>query len=90
MQSFVNGAATLTRGVDFLATYAMDYGGYGHVDYSLGANYTNTGLSSINKPPSNVNQSVQLLDATSIGDITTASPKYRFTASATGPRASGA
>jgi iron complex outermembrane receptor protein len=78
VQSFVNGAATLTRGVDFVATYAMDYGAFGHVDYSLAANYTNTGLNSINKPPSNVNQAVQLLDQTAIGDMTTASPKYRF------------
>ena len=78
VQSFVNGAATLTRGVDFLATYAMDYGAYGHVDYSLAANYTNTGVSSVNTPPSNVNQAVQLLDQTAIGDMTTSSPKYRF------------
>ncbi|MGZ5984161.1 MAG: TonB-dependent receptor plug domain-containing protein [Caulobacteraceae bacterium] len=79
VQSFVNGAATLTRGVDFLATYPMDYGAWGHVDYSLSANYSNTGVSSVNKPPSNVNQAVQLLDQTAIADMTTASPKYRFT-----------
>jgi iron complex outermembrane receptor protein len=82
VQSFVNGAATMTRGIDFLATYPLDYGSWGHVDYSLAANYSNTGLNSINKPPANLNQSVQLLDQTAIADLTTASPKYRFVAAA--------
>ena len=79
MQSFVNGASPLTRGVDFLGTYPMDYGPWGHVDYALGANYSTTGISSVNRPPPNVNQAVQLLDPIARADLTTASPKYRFT-----------
>jgi iron complex outermembrane receptor protein len=79
VQSFVNGAATMTRGIDYLATYPMDYGSWGHVDYSLAANYTNTGINSVNKPPTNVNQGVVLLAPDARADLTNASPKYRFT-----------
>ncbi len=81
VQSFVNGAATLTRGIDFLATYPMDYGAWGHVDYAVAANYSTTGISSVNKPPANVNQAVQLLDPIARADLTTANPKYRFNVS---------
>ncbi|MEI9891774.1 MAG: hypothetical protein WDN45_15990 [Caulobacteraceae bacterium] len=39
VQTFVNGADTQTYGSDFLATLPADYGRFGHVDYSLSANY---------------------------------------------------
>ena len=40
--TFANGADTQTYGVDYVATYPMDYGVFGHVDYSLSANYNYT------------------------------------------------
>jgi iron complex outermembrane receptor protein len=82
VQSFVNGAATLTRGVDYLATYPVSYGAWGHVDYSLAANYTTTGITSVNAPPANVNQKVVLLSPDAASTLTTEVPKYRFTAGA--------
>jgi iron complex outermembrane receptor protein len=79
IQSFVNGASTLTRGLDFVATYPVDYGPWGHVDYSFSANYNTTGINSVAKPPANVNQGVVLLDPVALSVLTSASPKYRAT-----------
>jgi iron complex outermembrane receptor protein len=82
IQSFVNGASTITRGLDYVATYPVDYGALGHVDYSFSANYNVTTVTSVAKPPKNVNQGVVLLDPTAISTLVDASPKYRATLNA--------
>jgi len=79
IQSFVNAASTITRGLDFIATYPVDYGAMGRVDYSFSANYNVTTVTSLAKPPSQVNQAVILLDPTALSVLTNASPKYRAT-----------
>jgi iron complex outermembrane receptor protein len=51
IQSFVNGLSTLTRGVDFLATYANTPLLGGKLDLSLSANYNDTKVKSVNAAP---------------------------------------
>lgn len=78
-QTFVNGADTQTYGVDFLATYAADYGSWGHVDYSLSANYNDTTVQQVHAPPTNVSPRVVLLDGIAISNLVSSSPKWRAT-----------
>jgi iron complex outermembrane receptor protein len=42
LQAFFNAFNTDTDGVDLTANYASDFGHFGHVDWSLGANYNHT------------------------------------------------
>jgi iron complex outermembrane receptor protein len=79
VQSFVNGADTQTYGADFVATYPMDYGSWGHVDYSLSANYNDTKVTKIAKPPSNVSANAVILDQGSISTLEDTTPKFRAT-----------
>ena len=48
---FANAANTQTRGVEVTASYASDFGGYGHVDWSVGFNYNETTLTKVNALP---------------------------------------
>ena len=77
--SFVNGADTQTYGADFVATYPVDYGKWGHVDYSLSANYNDTKVTKIAKPPSNVSPNAVILDQGSISTLEDTTPKFRAT-----------
>ncbi|MDB5459141.1 MAG: TonB-dependent receptor, partial [Caulobacteraceae bacterium] len=77
--SFVNGADTQTYGADFVATYPMDYGAWGHVDYSLSANYNDTKITKIAKPPSNVSPNAVILDQVAVSTIEDSTPKFRAT-----------
>jgi iron complex outermembrane receptor protein len=79
---FVNGVSTLTRGIDFLTSYASDFGDYGKVDWSLAANYNVTKVTKVNAPPTNIDQRVLLLDVYSSNDLTNTTPKFRATAGA--------
>jgi iron complex outermembrane receptor protein len=78
VQSFVNGADTRTAGVDVSATYSSRLGRFGTVDWSLAGNYTDSKITKVYAPPSNVNQSVALLDPTAISNLVAASPKWRI------------
>jgi iron complex outermembrane receptor protein len=82
VSTFVNGLTTLTQGVDFMATYATDFGDYGTVDWSLAANYNKTDVKKVNAPPSNVNQAVGLFDKYAQASLTKTTPKFRATAGA--------
>ena len=82
INTFVNGLKTLTRGIDFVATYPSDFGSLGHVDWSLTANYNHTKIKRIGLPPSNIDQRVQLLDVPAQADLTHTTPKFRATAGA--------
>ena len=79
VQTFVNGADTQTYGVDFLATLPVSYGPWGHVDYSLSANYNDTQVTRVLPPPSNVSSKVTLLDRAAISSIEDSTPKWRAT-----------
>ncbi|MGZ3280029.1 MAG: TonB-dependent receptor plug domain-containing protein [Phenylobacterium sp.] len=79
VQTFVNGADTQTYGVDFLATLPVSYGSWGHVDYSLTANYNDTRVTRVLPPPSNVSSKVTLLDLPAISNIEDSTPKWRAT-----------
>jgi iron complex outermembrane receptor protein len=79
VQTFVNGANTRTQGVDFVGSYAQNYGRWGRIDYSLTASYNQTVLTRLAPPPSNVAQSVKLLDAAAISTLENSSPLWRTT-----------
>jgi iron complex outermembrane receptor protein len=78
--SFVNGVDTRTRGADFVATYPSDFGEFGHVDWAFTANYNDTKVTRIAKPPSNVDSRVILLDKIATSTLETTTPKWRITA----------
>ncbi|WP_293977063.1 TonB-dependent receptor [Sphingomonas sp.] len=80
--AFVNGLNTRTRGIDFVANYASDFGSFGTVDWSLTANYNKTKITNLGKPPSNVNQGILLLDAAAQSTLVKTTPKVRATAGA--------
>jgi iron complex outermembrane receptor protein len=72
---FSNGLDTRTRGADLVLSYPSDYQ-WGHVDWSLGANYNKTEITSIKPTPAPlVPQS--FYNATAMANLETASPKYR-------------
>jgi iron complex outermembrane receptor protein len=79
VQTFVNGADTQTYGLDYVATYPMDYGSWGHVDYSLSANYNDTKVTRIAKPPSNVSPNAVILDQGAVSTLEDSTPKFRAT-----------
>ena len=77
--SFVNGADTQTYGLDYLASYPMDYGDWGHVNYTLAINYNSTEITKIYAPPTNVNPATVLLNPGAQSYIKDATPKIRGT-----------
>jgi iron complex outermembrane receptor protein len=82
ISTFVNGADTRNQGADFVATYPSDFGDFGHVDWSLSANYNTMKIKKLKPPPSNVNQTVILLDSPAQSQLTRTTPRYRATAGA--------
>jgi iron complex outermembrane receptor protein len=77
IQAFVNGVDSQTYGLDYVATYPMDYGSWGHVDYSLAVNYNSTKITKVLPPPSNVNPNVVLLDLGAVSGLEDTTPKWR-------------
>jgi iron complex outermembrane receptor protein len=77
VQTFVNGVDTQTYGLDYVATYAMSYGEFGRVDYSLSVNYNDTRVLKVHAPPSNVNPNVVLLDQGAVSGLEDSTPKWR-------------
>jgi iron complex outermembrane receptor protein len=77
VQTFVNGVDTQTYGLDYVGTYAMSYGEFGHVDYSLSVNYNDTHVLKVHAPPSNVNPNVVLLDQGAVSGLEDSTPKWR-------------
>ncbi len=47
VSSFLNGASTLTQGVDATINYPTDFGDYGLVDWTLAGNYNQTALARV-------------------------------------------
>jgi iron complex outermembrane receptor protein len=73
---FSNAVNTKSRGLEFVATLASNYGEYGKVDWSAAANYNKVEVIKINQAPTQLRPQT-LLDAAAIADIETASPKLR-------------
>jgi iron complex outermembrane recepter protein len=78
---FTNGIDTRTHGAEFALDLPVDYG-FAKVDWSVGATYNDTTITSVRADPAALaGQSVfatgsALFDQTAISDITSASPKY--------------
>jgi len=70
---FANGINTRTKGADFVLAYPQDYA-WGHVDWSLGATYNETSITSyVATTPDLGGQ--PLFNPTAFSDLTTTSPK---------------
>ncbi|WP_419816837.1 TonB-dependent receptor plug domain-containing protein [Glacieibacterium sp.] len=88
---FANGATTRTRGVEFVASYASDFGDAGTVDWTLSGNYNNTKvtkqgvgptLRGTNAAGAPINGPISLFDRSTISNLEDASPKVKIIASA--------
>lgn len=73
---FSNAADTRDEGVDFVLSYAANYGNIGRVDWSIAANYNHVDVTSVKPAPSQFG-SAQLLDQAALSNLETASPEYR-------------
>lgn len=88
IQTFANGVKMRTRGIDFLATYASDFGGLGHVDWSLSMNYNDNKVLNIAALPSALYQSTTnptasaLISRYDVSNLQDTTPKFRATAGA--------
>jgi iron complex outermembrane receptor protein len=72
---FSNGLDTRTRGAELVLAYSDDYS-FGHIDWTLSANYNDTEVTRIKASP--VQLAPQgLFDRTAISELETAFPKYR-------------
>ena len=74
---FSNAANTRTRGAEFVASLAANYGTAGKVDYSVAASYNQTKVTAVNQSPSQIAPQT-LLDKTALSQLETASPKFRI------------
>jgi iron complex outermembrane recepter protein len=76
---FTNGVDTRTQGVDFTLSYASDFQEYGHVDWTIAANYNKTEITKLKAPPPPIAAQGPLLGPSAISDLTTASPREKVT-----------
>ena len=78
---FANAANTRTDGVELTANYASDFGDYGHVDWTVGANYNKTQLTKTPLLPAAVTNAAQgqttFFTANSASALTTATPREK-------------
>ena len=74
---FTNGLNTRTRGAELVLTTTTDLDDWGSVQWSFTGNYTDTEVTKIAAPPAQL-AGASLFDLTSIGNLETTSPKYRF------------
>ena len=86
IQLFNNGANTRTQGLEATATYASDFGEFGHVDWSVGFNYNDTTITSLKALPAvDVNTAygqTSILSANEISALLTGAPKEKAILSA--------
>jgi iron complex outermembrane recepter protein len=79
---FSNGANTRTRGAEFTANYASDFGEMVHVDWSAGLNYNETTVTQLNPLPAAVTnvaaQQTVLLGPATLSALTNATPKEKL------------
>jgi iron complex outermembrane receptor protein len=74
---FTNGLNTRTRGAELVLTASQDLADWGSIQWSFTGNYTDTEVTKIAPPPAQLT-GASLFDLTSIGNLETTSPKYRF------------
>lgn len=74
---FTNGLNTRTRGAELVVTTSTDLADMGSIQWSLTGNFTDTKVTKIAKPPAQLT-GASLFDLTSIGNLETTSPDYRF------------
>jgi iron complex outermembrane recepter protein len=79
---FTNGLDTSTKGLDVVATYSTDFGAMGKATWSLTANMTDTEITRIAPPPSQLAAGVSLFDRTARAQLETTAPKYRVVGAA--------
>jgi iron complex outermembrane recepter protein len=77
---FTNGLDTRTDGADLVLNYMTDFGSYGRVDWTVSGNLTDTQVTRIAPPPSQLTAGVTLFDRTAIGFLETTAPEYRVAA----------
>ena len=78
---FANAANTRTDGVELTANYASDFGDYGHVDWTVGANYNKTQITKSPPLPAAVQNPAQgqttFFTPNSASALTTATPREK-------------
>lgn len=74
---FTNGLDTRTRGAELVVTTTQDLADWGSVQWSFTGNVTDTKVTKIAPPPAQLT-GASLFDLTSIGNLETTAPKYRF------------
>jgi iron complex outermembrane receptor protein len=81
IQIFSNAANTRTRGIEAAANYSTDFGEYGHIDWSLGFNYTQTDVTALAPLPAQVTNvaagQTVLLPPFALTGLTTAAPREK-------------
>ena len=82
IQIFANAANTKTQGAEVTANYASDFDEFGHVDWTLGFNYNQTTITSLDSLPA-VDQNpaygqVAFLTKNASSALTTASPREKI------------
>ena len=79
--TFANAASTRTDGIEITANYASDFGDYGHVDWSIGANYNKTQITKTPPLPAAVTSAqfgqTTFFTPTSASALTTATPREK-------------
>jgi iron complex outermembrane receptor protein len=86
ISSFVNGMNTTTNGIEATFNYASDFADYGHVDWTIGANYNKTQITKIDPIPAFANEVIpqlginqtQLLGIAAASQFTTALPREKI------------
>jgi iron complex outermembrane receptor protein len=71
---FSNGIDTRTHGADLVFNFPDDYA-FGHVNWSVGAEFNETAITKIPGTPPQL-AGLSLYNATALSDLTSASPKY--------------
>ena len=75
---FANAVSTLTHGVDITANYGTDFGDYGSVNWTAGANWGETSISRLAPNPAPLQAAgAVLLSPIAISILTHASPKFK-------------
>ena len=74
---FANGLNTRTDGLEFVVSYADDYGRLGHLDYSLSGSFNETTITKVKPSPASIAPQT-LYDVTALSIIQDASPKVRI------------
>ncbi len=77
VSSFTNGQNTRTQGIEATASYSSDFGDYGHVDWTVAANYTDTKVTKVIATPTQITGQ-SLFDKTAISYAENVTPKEKI------------